>query len=173
MPSLPPDPGKQQSINSTLSDTSTMPTPMATVYVQRNGVPTVILVPATGIIRQPQPSSSENDSAADTTECPADTPLTARQLRSKRAADTFLARHDRHSTKRAADRKRHAHPRPTRPGTTGPSPGVTQRTPRPPLSQMTTGPSAPDCPMFHTPPIAQARHHQSRIVQIRYALRLL
>ncbi|RHY23914.1 hypothetical protein DYB36_012695 [Aphanomyces astaci] len=47
---------------------------MATVYVQRNGVPTVILVPATGIIRQPQPSSSENDSASDTTECPADTP---------------------------------------------------------------------------------------------------
>ncbi|RHY20866.1 hypothetical protein DYB25_005463 [Aphanomyces astaci] len=47
---------------------------MATVYVQRNGVPTVILVPATGILRQPQPSSSENDSASDTTECPADTP---------------------------------------------------------------------------------------------------
>ncbi|ETV83338.1 hypothetical protein H257_04089 [Aphanomyces astaci] len=49
-----------------------MPTPMATVIVHRNGVPTAIQVPATGIIRQPHPSSSENDSASDTTDSPVD-----------------------------------------------------------------------------------------------------
>ncbi|ETV75945.1 hypothetical protein H257_09904 [Aphanomyces astaci] len=58
MPSLPPDPGKLQANNLTLSVPATMPTHMATVYVQRNGVPTAILVPATGIIRQPHPKTT-------------------------------------------------------------------------------------------------------------------
>ncbi|RHZ34426.1 hypothetical protein DYB37_013538 [Aphanomyces astaci] len=125
--SLPPDPGKQQPIPPTLSDITTMPTPMATVIVHRNTIPTAILVPAKGIIRQPHPSSSENDSASDTTESPVDLPLTARQLRPKRAADTFLTRHDRNNrTKRAANRPRHTHTRPIRPGTTSPTPVVTQ-----------------------------------------------
>ncbi|ETV68658.1 hypothetical protein H257_15464 [Aphanomyces astaci] len=104
MASLRPDPGKQQSIPPTLSDTSTVPTPMAIIIVHRNGVPTGILVPATGIIRQPHPTSSQNDSASDTTECPVDPLLTALQLRSTCAADKFLARHDGHTTKRANPR---------------------------------------------------------------------
>ncbi|ETV71327.1 hypothetical protein H257_13454 [Aphanomyces astaci] len=121
MATLPPDPGKHQTIPPTLSNT--MPTPMATVIVHRNGVPTAIQVPATGIIRQPHPSSSENDSS-DTTDSPVDPPLTARQLRSKRAADTFLARHDRTRNPRPAPRTRHTHknPRPTRPDTPGSAP---------------------------------------------------
>ncbi|ETV74253.1 hypothetical protein H257_11187 [Aphanomyces astaci] len=126
MASLPPGPGKQQPTPPTLSDTTTTATPMATVIVHRNGIPTAILVLATGIIRQPHPSSSENDSASDTTKSPVDPPLTARQLRWKHAADTFLARHDRKRTKRAANRPRHTHTRPTRPGTTSPTPEVTQ-----------------------------------------------
>ncbi|RHZ19155.1 hypothetical protein DYB37_008080 [Aphanomyces astaci] len=147
---------------------------MATVIVHRNGVPTAIQVPATGIIRQPHPSSSENDSS-DTTDSPVDPPLTARQLRSKRAADTFLARHDRTRNPRSAPRTRHTHmkPRPTRPDTPSSAPDGLSEDDRPiPLqvgerflyTELPTGhmaaipsyhPSAPS----HHPPHPHFIHH--------------
>ncbi|RHY37994.1 hypothetical protein DYB38_006864 [Aphanomyces astaci] len=115
---------------------------MATVYVQRNGVPTVILVPATGILRQPQPSSSENDSASDTTECPADTPP-ANYGQNVQRTRSWLATTATAPNGLLIESGTHIHDPPSQ---AQPAPRqMSHNAPtRPPLSQMTTGPSAPD-----------------------------
>ncbi|KAF0708073.1 hypothetical protein AaE_013362 [Aphanomyces astaci] len=116
---------------------------MATVIVLRNGVPTAIQVPATGIIREHHPSSSEKDSTSDTTDSPVDPPLTARQLRSKRATDTFLARHDRTRNPRSTPRTRHTHknPRPTRPDAPSSAPDGLSEDDRPIRARQTRKPN--------------------------------
>ncbi|ETV77179.1 hypothetical protein H257_09065 [Aphanomyces astaci] len=107
----PPDPGWPPP----LATPATTTTPMVTVLVTPNGIPTPTLVPATGTIRAPLPSSSSDpDSEPDTNQPPAATPLNPRQLRSKLAADKFLARHDRIRATRAATRPLTRQPSPSR-----------------------------------------------------------
>ncbi|ETV66693.1 hypothetical protein H257_16903 [Aphanomyces astaci] len=169
MASLPPDPGKHPTIPLTLSNTLTMPTTMATVIVHRNGVSTSIRVPATGIIRQHHPSSSENDSASDTTDSSVDLPLTARQLRSKRAADTFLVRHDRTRNPRSPSRPHHTH-KPTR---IHAPPGPARPAPPQMASPRMTDLSKLDRHARQTPPTTQVKLHHSSLVQLCHPLRFL